>query len=390
MKNWKKILMAAGFLMALGFVLAAAAYFAGAKLNVVVGPGGVRIEDTGRNSRKAVRETVHFKKFNSVQANVDDASLRFIPSDHYGASVTYYSRLEKPSLSVEDGTLKIVQKSFASQQEWFQIDYDFFRGAEFQKAAVTVFYPKGVQLDFFHLTSQSGNAEASSFSADDIGITCKYGDLKLSDASCGGCSIRLDDGNGEFQRVTAKSLKFRNVYGSSVFRSFTVSGAEEAEIRADDGSVTADGFKANAAHILNKYGKVSLRSLNIKNLRAELEDGAFQAADCTWGRLQCMDSYGDVSLSDVTSGGADARCKDGSLSISGALKGSSKFHSDSGGVTVKTLLPKNQYRCECSTESGHVSIDGRTYPYGVSIPQDADNSLDVTSEDGNVSVSFGK
>ena len=199
MRNWKKILSVSGVLMALGLVLTAAAYFAGAKLSITIGPGGARVENISGDSRKAVRETVKLQNFDSVEANVDSANVRFIPSDHYGAVVTYHNKVEKPSVSVDGGTLKITQDPY--RNDWFQISY-FFVGNQ-GPAEVAVYFPKGIRLDSFHLTSRSGNAEVSSFSAGDTGITCKYGDLKLSDASCGGCSIRLDDGSGEFQRVTA-------------------------------------------------------------------------------------------------------------------------------------------------------------------------------------------
>ena len=198
----------------------------------------------------------------------------------------------------------------------------------------------------------------------------------------------MENGNSTFTSVRANTLKYQNKYGNSSFDTTQISGSGTS-IGSSDGSIRMQTCTVPDLTLSDECGSVSLTSLKTDQLKAQLKDGKLQSANCTVNKVQIENSCGSVKMTGLNlTAGAEIRCKDGSVSLDGLLKGKTVLHSDYGSVTVKASLPISKYRCSCSTECGSVTVNGKQYGKDVFMPVNADNSLDITTKDGSISADF--
>lgn len=323
--------------------------------------------------------------FTSVDGQIGDSDIRFVPSDHFGLDFTYSDEADKPKAAVNNGTLKITQQS-ETGSHWCAIDLSAGNGRS--SHSITVYYPTGIHLEKFSLQEDSGNIDASGFSAASTDISCTYGSVTLKDASCGKCTIQMENGDSTFTSVRADTLKYQNKYGSSDFDTTQISDAGTS-IGSSNGSIRMQNCTVPDLALSDDYGSVSLTSLKTNRLEAQLKDGELQSSNCTVGNAQVENSCGSVRMTGLSlASGAEIRCKNGSISLGGLLKGKTVLHSDYGSVTVKASLPISKYRCNCSTECGSVTVNGKQYGKDVFMPISADNSLDITAKDGSIAADF--
>ncbi|HEX3017678.1 MAG TPA: DUF4097 family beta strand repeat-containing protein [Caproicibacter sp.] len=386
MNKTKSAILVASILMIAGLLLAAAGFFSGAKLNVAMGEHGITIMGGSSDRNLKTQNGIKLGNFTSIDCKILNSNLRFVSSDHFGMDMTYYGDENKPAFSVNNGTLQITQQPAGSERTWFQISFD--SQYNIRQGEITVYYPKGIHLNKLNIENDSGNTEASDFEAQSTGIECQYGNLKLKNASCGSCSIKLSSGTSTLSSVKMSVLNLKNSYGDCNFDSVQVSGNEESRIDTSSGKINLTNFSSPALALNDDDGSVSLSSLKSERLHAQLDSGNLNIADCNIGNAQVKSAYGSVHATSLTISGANIDCSSGSISLGGIFKGKTTLHSDYGNVSIQTSLPQSQYRCDFSTEYGSVKVNGKKYGKGVSMPVNAENSLDITANSGDVSADF--
>lgn len=384
MNKRRKILIAACFCMAAGLLLAAIGYFTGASRTVVLGSRGITIVG-GSGKEVKSQKGIKLDGFTSVDGKIGDSDIHFVPSDHFGMDFTYSDEADKPKAVVSNGVLKITQQS-ETGSHWCSIDLS--AGNSHSSHSITVYYPTGIRLEKFSLQEDSGSIDASNFSAANTDIGCASGNVTLKDTSCGNCIIQMENGDSTFTSVRANTLKYQNKYGSSDFDTTQVSGSGTS-IVSSNGRIRMQNCTIPDFTLSDDCGSVSLTSLKTNQLKAQLKDGELQSANCIVSKAQVENTDGSVKMTGLSlTAGAEIRCKDGSISLDGLLKGKTVLHSDCGSVTVKTSLPQSKYRCNCSTECGSVTVNGKKYGKDVFMPVKADNSLDITAKDGSIAADF--
>lgn len=379
MPKTRKILTVAGILAAAGALLAVTGFFTGAKSMVSFGENGITIADYSGQAA-TVQKGIKLDHFTSVDGEVDYANVSFVPSDHFGADVAYYGK--KPEITVSGGTLKITQ----TRKTWGEINL-FLRAGNTPKVdTITVYYPEGTQMDCFNMTDENGSLSATGFHVRNMAVTCQYGGLELKNLGTEHLKATLGNGNMKISDSTAGDVQVKNSYGSTSFSSVQIS--EKMTVSASNGSVNMDGCKVQSLSISDNYGSVSLSSLSAENLNTSLGDGNLEITDSETGNTQVKNSYGSVKTSGLSTSSLNIQCGNGSISLKGRLTGKTVLHSDYGSILVQTSLPKDQYGCDCSTDYGKVTVDGRQYRRGVSILSDAKNSLSVSTGNGDIAVTF--
>ena len=379
----KKLLRLSGCAMALGLVLAAAAYFGGAKISgVTFGPDGAHVADgTLQTLTKEFPE-----RFQSIDLDIESGDVEFVFSDHFGAEIeSCYG--ERFSCSVTDGTLQITDTSASNGTVWMNFNFDF---STWKQNTVKILLPENVSLKTVKMRIGDGNADLSGFSSESTDIQDRYGNLRISDASCGAASFKLNSGSGTFQKVQANTLTYQNDYGKSVFENISVSDPQKAVISAGSGGISVKGFTASSLNLTDSYGEIDLNGLTLSNLTCSAGDGGTKITDSSVGSSNLESAYGNIDVSGLDSEGLTVNGKDGNITLAGALKGKTDVHSDYGSIGIKTTLKQEQYTFGLSTEYGSVTVDGKKLNGALTQTGTAKNELNVFGKDGNVSVEFGK
>lgn len=365
----KKILIVVSIAMAAGLIMAVVGFFTGARLNIVMGNHGVTISGGSGDKTLKTENGLKLDAFTSVEGKITDSNVRFVPSDHFSMDLAYYGQDNKPNVTVNDGTLQITQQTSEWNESWFQINFNVLNNQK--SGEITVYYPKGIRLNKLNIDSDSGNLDAADFNAQSTDISCNYGSLTLKSASCGKCTLRLESGTGTLTSVNADGLNFRDTYGNCNLDSVVISGSEETAIDATNGKININNCKIPTLTLTDSYGNISLASLKTGRLNADLKHGSLSMADSTIADAHVENSYGNVNATGLALSGGEIRNKNGSITLQGLLKGKTTLHSDFGSVSAKTSLPQSQYRCDLATNYGSVSVNGKKYGKGVSMPINA-------------------
>ena len=380
-QSTRKILYASGCAMALGLILSAAAYFGGAKISgVTFGPDGAHIaNDTPQTLSREFPEG-----FRSLELSVEDGNVEFVPSDRFGAEISSYDG-DKFSCSVSDGTLTISDASLPRRSVWMNFDF----GPQKQNT-VRILIPQNASLKDLKLRMGNGGADLSAFSAESTDIQDRYGNLRISDASCGAVSIKLGNGSGTLENLSMKTLTYHNDYGNSSFEDVSVSDPQAAVISAESGGISAGGFTAGSLSLTSTYGSIKLNRMKISRLVCTAKNGEMSLADSTVETADLVNSYGGIETSGLDSNGLTVNGKNGSIRLAGTMKGKNDVHSDYGNIDVKTSLPQDQYTLGLSTEYGSVKVNGNKLNGSLVQPGSGKNGLTVSGKNGSVSVDFGK
>lgn len=373
----KKLLKICGCLMAVGLFLAAIGFFTGAQLNLSVGSNGAKPADG--TLREIKKENI--AAFEAIDMNIDKADIEFIPSDHYGAVINYHGDADQFTCTDENGTLTISEKNTELVQFW----WDILGGSH---NTVKVYLPKDTQLKRLNVKNQNGGFTASGFDSADTHIDLSLGSLKLSDASCGRSEFTLSNGRSDIRNIEADTMEFRNNLGSSTFENVTVSSSQEATFEASNGSITMKNFTAGPTEISNHLGSITLEKLTVAELKSKLDNGSLKINDCKIDNLDAENSLGSIDIRQLDSKGANIKNKSGGTNLEGKLMGKTTIHSDLGSITVKTSASQKLYTFKASTNLGSVTVNGSREGNSITQVGNSENSLDLTSNNGSISLDF--
>lgn len=379
----RKLLYFSGCAMALGLVLAAAAYFGGAQVSgVSFGPDGAHVADSADAAPQTL--TREFPEgFHSLDLNLESGNVELVSSDRPGVEIKSYGS-EVFSCSAEDGTLKITG-SYAHRVVWMNFDF----GTQ-QRSTVRIMIPKNTSMKNLKLLMQDGNAVLSNFSAENTDIRNQYGTIRLSDASCGTVSIDLGNGSGTLKNLRTSALTYRNDYGNSSLTNISVSGPQKASVSAGNGKISVQGFTAASLDMTDSYGNIELNGMKLSRLDCSTENGSLNLSDSTVETAGLTSSYGAIRTSGLNSGGLTVKGENGRISLAGTLKGKNDVSSEYGSIDITTTLPQNRYALGLSTEYGSVTVGGTKLKGSLLQTGKAENQLNVSGENGNISVEFGK
>lgn len=377
----KKILLISACAMALGLLLAAAGYFNGASLAVNVGGrGGVHITD--RTPHTLAQESL--SAFDSIDLNIEQGDVEFVPSDHYGVVITYYDSNQQYTSTVTNSTLNITETS--GRFPFSLINFGIF--TQDLEDTVKIYIPESTQFRNLKIQNQYGDFKAAGFTSHSTNIQLSFGQLDLSDFSCGSTSITLQNGEGNLKNISADSLTYQNDYGDSTFENITVTTDSKSKIEAQNGTVIIKKFNSGDLEINDDYGDVNLDAVTLSKLKSTMGNGSFTINNSTVADSEVKNSYGDINAAGLMSNGASIECQNGTISLSGTLKGNTTVHSDFGDATVRTSLPQEQYSYRISSELGDVTINGEKAARNTSQQVKTGDSITISSSAGSASLNF--
>jgi len=379
----KTVWFYSGCAMVLGLVLAVIGFFSGASLtNVTFGKNGFQVADTTPHTINQENLDV----FNSMDLDIKDGNVEFVPSDHYGVLITYFGDEDQYSCTEKSGTLIINDKKSQSDISFFNFGFSPLTSQN----TVKIYMPKTAVFQNIKIKNSYGDLAAGNFTSNSTDIQLPFGKLSLTNADCGTASFTLGNGESRLQNIKTNSLIFKNSFGRSSFENITVASEGKAKIDAQNGSVSINNFNAGFLELNDSFGGVTLNTLNLSQFKSKIGNGALKIENSSIETSEIEDSFGGIYITGLESNGASIKSGNGKIVLEGALKGKNIIQSNLGGVSVKTSVEQSKCSYNLSSKLGDVKLNGEKIGSNKVQSTDSEISLSISSNNGSVSLDFQK
>ena len=268
-----------------GLVLMITGVAFGASLGVYINNRGTHVVD---EVEKRISETA-LREFNVIEVTADFSDIEFVESDEYGFEIIYYTDNMSTDWSAENGKLKIVQDSRSS----FSFNFGI---TSFKRNVVKIYLPGGVNLREVTLKTDSGNIRVGNFTAENTEIRNSFGDVSISDISCGHINIILDSGDFTGSSLNADIVNINNKFGKSTFDKL-ISVTLDAEVSSGD--FTIKNSEVEALTISNKFGNITAENIVTQKMNIESDSGNTKLIGEFNGKTEIFSKFGDVSLETI-------------------------------------------------------------------------------------------
>jgi hypothetical protein len=165
-------------------------------------------------------------------------------------------------------------------------------------------------------------------------------------------------------------------------------------IEAAAGNVDIVGLDADSLSVVCAAGNLEIENAKLGDLRVNLDLGECEIEDTRADGASVEMNAGSFSTKDFDCGPLRGDFHMGAADVEGTLRGDVDISADVGSVSVRTDLPKSEYRLDLDVSLGSVTVDGRTVSGRnlVDIAADADASASydfrVRAAMGSVEIDF--
>ncbi len=303
-----KLLKTSLAMILVGVILAGIGLLAGGRISSIsFTKEGVKVYDSAK-SKNVIKESFNLDKFNKVDiSSYSNLSyVQIVKGEDYKLGLQHDEE-NKINYSVKDGVLTINDSS--AEENGIHIGI-YFNNSE---QGIKVYVPKDCNLDELKIYSGSSNIKITEVDCENIDINNEYGDVELSNISCGDMVLKLESGDLNLTSIESKKISFENEYGSVKFKE--VNG-EELSCVMDSGDFDSDSINISKdCDIKNEYGSVKMENSSLGNFTANLDSGDIKLSNITSVKnIDIKNSYGDVELSgkiDKNSFNYHLKCEDG-------------------------------------------------------------------------------
>ena len=264
--------------------------------------------------------------FQNIQIDEDTADIIFaLSADGTCSVVCRESEKTTRTVTVEDGTLKIVSKKQTGWNNLFNLS--------FEEESVTVNLPKDA-YEALAIETHTGDVEIpQDLRFNSIAITGSTGDVRCGASAADLIAIRVDTGDVLLDGVSANAIECTVTTG---------------EIRMQ--SVTCSSYVSIGV----STGRTILENLDCRELRSEGSTGDIRLSGVTAETFLIERSTGDVTLDNCDAG--EIRIETSTGDVTGSLRTGKTFvtKSSTGDVNVPESVAGG--RCEITTWTGDIRI----------------------------------
>ena len=175
MKKWIKITgITAAVCIGAGLICFVSGVFAGAKSGVFISRRGIELEGSAYSD-----ERYGISQIKDIEIEADDAKVEIKPSqdDTFGYSVTYEDTHSTPQVTVDNGKIRIEEKT--SGGFWI-LDFGFAALFENRENVVTVYVPEKAALDTVKIDTSNGKVTADAlFTTQNLNVQSDNGKIEL-------------------------------------------------------------------------------------------------------------------------------------------------------------------------------------------------------------------
>jgi hypothetical protein len=167
---------------------------------------------------------------------------------------------------------------------------------------------------------------------------------------------------------------------------------DEVNLEASAGSVDIVGLDAASLSVACAAGDLEIENAKLGDLSINLNAGMCEIEDTRADSAILKLDAGSFSAQDFECGPLRGDFRLGRVDVEGSLRGNVDISADVGDVSVRTDLPKSEYRLDLGMSLGNVTVDGHTVYEGDRGFSAGDASapygLRVKAAMGNVRINF--
>lgn len=242
MKKWIKITgITAAVCIGAGLICFVSGVFAGAKSGVFISRRGIELEGSAYSD-----ERYGISQIKDIEIEADDAKVEIKPSqdDTFGYSVTYEDTHSTPQVTVDNGKIRIEEKT--SGGFWI-LDFGFAALFENRENVVTVYVPEKAALDTVKINTSNGKVTADAlFTTQNLNVQSDNGKIELMQMIC--------EKNAQVHCSNGKITVNAEFKGESLFSSnngkVELAGAWEGTVtcKTDNGKIQVTAPKPESAY----------------------------------------------------------------------------------------------------------------------------------------------
>lgn len=243
--------------IAIGLILATIGLILGANRHIYADTSGLHVVD----SKGPIEiKDLKLNKFTDIDIESDVFDIEFIESNDYGIEIKYYENIEKPTYSLEDGTLKIsTAAKNISNFRFFNLDFNF---DIINDQSIKIYLPKNTNLNNISIKSNVGSIDISNFTSQNLNIESDIGDVTINDAKLDKLNAKLDTGKLNIENCEITDGKIKTGIGDVKGTNLKSSGLN---IDCDTSSIKLQGDLQGDTEISSNIGSITLETSNDKS-----------------------------------------------------------------------------------------------------------------------------
>jgi DUF4097 and DUF4098 domain-containing protein YvlB len=367
--------------MVLGLLLCAIGFFNGGAKAVTVNQKGVHLLN---NTLQNLTE-LNLSPFDSIDFDIKNANIDFIPSSTYGIEMCYYGDTIKPSYTLVNNTLKITDEK-DNLFSFVNMDFGFLKKTN----TIKVYLPANVALKTVTIKDLSGDLKLDGFSAKTTDINASFGNLEMNEVVSDALTLTVGNGSGTIKNTTTNKLLYTNSFGNSTLENINAQTTQNAEITAKSGDITIKNFNASALVVNNSFGDITMDHITVTQLTSLIKIGDYKVRNSTIGKTDVNSQFGKIDAEDVTTTQLNAKCNSGDMKLRGTFGGNTIIESEFGKVDFSTAQKETQYSYDLSAKFGDIKVNGDKAATKNKQNSGAENTLKISNSSGDIDVRFNK
>lgn len=157
----------------------------------------------------------------------------------------------------------------------------------------------------------------------------------------------------------------------------------------EDGSLNADGVKANRVELKAEYGDVNWSNFQGEELSIKQNDGKLTLDHAKAANIEIENEYGDSNLSGVTAQNIKMNCNDGKLKLEEIDSDNLDIQNEYGDIVLGLTRKLTSYNLQLSTEYGDIKIpetkiSSESDEQSYNVDNKSQHLIRIHCEDGNI------
>lgn len=328
MRAWKKTaLVISGCLIGAGAICTGIGLANGGSTRYAISldSGYIDYSQTQKREKRVIDQLGSFER---ISIDIDDADIRILPTRDREAYIETTLGEKQLQCLADKGTLSIQEVSASRTPGFYPPFLSFGTGnTNPEDGLLTLYLPEELEPEWIEVNSE-------------------YGELALSQISCG-----------------------------------------ELTLTADSDNVFLHGIQSNSISLELEYGNVSLENVTAGTLSARLECGDYDAQNLETTTLTLYSEYGDVTWNAGSIQSGTIHVEDGSTALHQVqVTDQLEINSEYGDILFESQDGPDAYSYDLSTDYGEISVGKKRYGYGILNEKPQAPALMFRTEDGDITL----
>lgn len=342
MKSLKLIVKIGLGLVVCGVIFSTFGFFMGGRFENI----NNNLVSLGSKNIKTISQTKQLSDFDKVDIDVDLDYIDIIKSDENKLELNYNEKINKVEYKIKDNNLIITQPKNNNVGVHFNMVGFNNQNSNYLKLYVS----DNTKLKYLKINAQDLDIKINSINSENTDIQSFSGNISIDDLSSSSIDIAMNDGD----------LKLNN---STVSANLT--------------------FK-------NDHGDINISNSNFNHFISNLGDGDFKISNSNSKKTEIKNSHGNISSTGFLSNELNVDNSDGDINIDGSLLGTNTLNNEHGDIHINSNESESLYNYNVISKFGDVNIGNNNVGNSFVKEVNAKNSLNITSNDGDITVKFAK